>query len=66
MLFQLAFAESESREPDPLPAKVRAAMFTGAMAELAQQYLAGNLGDDLDRVVDEVVETLLPSRRASA
>ncbi|GAC82440.1 TetR family transcriptional regulator [Gordonia paraffinivorans] len=66
MLFQLAFAESDPREPDPLPAKVRAAMFTGAMAELAQQYLAGNLGDDLDRVVDEVVETLLPSRRASA
>ena len=27
-------------------------MYTGAMAELAQQWLAGRLGDDLDVVVD--------------
>ena len=27
-------------------------MLAGAMAELAQQWLAGNLGSDLDAVVD--------------
>ncbi|MFG1930111.1 TetR/AcrR family transcriptional regulator [Mycobacterium sp. NPDC048908] len=37
---------------DPVAAHVGAAMYTGAMAELAQQWLAGQLGDDLDRVVD--------------
>ncbi|MEO9327262.1 TetR/AcrR family transcriptional regulator [Gordonia aurantiaca] len=66
MLFDLAFAEADARKTDPLTGRVRAAMFTGAMAELAQQFLAGNLGDDLDRVVDEVVEMLLPARRRTA
>ena len=31
---------------------VGAAMYTGAMAELAQQWLTGHLGDDLDAVLD--------------
>ncbi len=30
-------------------------MFTGAMAELAQQYLSGALGDDLDAVVSDAL-----------
>ena len=38
---------------------VGAAVFTGAMAELAQQWLAGNLGDDLDAVVDAAVALVL-------
>src|SRR6478736_5244259 len=33
-------------ESDPVAAAVGAAIFTGAMAELAQQWLAGTLGDD--------------------
>ncbi len=37
---------------DPVAARVGAAMFTGAMAELAQQWLSGALGTDLDVVVD--------------
>ena len=37
---------------DPVAAHVGAAMYTGAMAELARQWLAGRLGDDLDAVVD--------------
>lgn len=37
---------------DPHLARVGAAMFTGAMVELAQQWLSGNLGRDLDAVVD--------------
>jgi AcrR family transcriptional regulator len=34
---------------------VAAAMYTGAMTELAQQWVSGNLGDDLDAVVEQAV-----------
>jgi AcrR family transcriptional regulator len=44
---------------DPVAAQVGAAMYTGAMAELAQQWLAGRLGDDLDRVVDYALDLVL-------
>ncbi|MDV3127672.1 TetR/AcrR family transcriptional regulator [Mycobacterium sp. 21AC1] len=44
---------------DPVAAQVGAAMYTGAMAELAQQWLAGNLGDDLDVVVDYALRLVL-------
>ena len=44
---------------DPIAAQVGAAMYTGAMAELAQQWLAGNLGDDLDAVVDHALRLVL-------
>ena len=44
---------------DPVAAAVGAAIFTGAMAELAQQWLAGNLGDDLDAVVEHALELVL-------
>jgi hypothetical protein len=43
----------------PVAAAVGAAIFTGAMAELAQQWLAGNLGDDLDAVVDHAIALIL-------
>ena len=38
---------------------VGAAIFTGAMAELAQQWLTGSLGDDLDVVVDHALALVL-------
>ncbi|MBB2770847.1 MULTISPECIES: TetR/AcrR family transcriptional regulator [Mycolicibacterium] len=44
---------------DPVAAQVGAAMYTGAMAELAQQWLAGRLGDDLDAVVDYALRLVL-------
>lgn len=44
---------------DPIAAQVGAAMYTGAMAELAQQWLAGNLGDELDVVVDHALRLVL-------
>ncbi|MGH3580726.1 MAG: TetR/AcrR family transcriptional regulator [Mycobacterium sp.] len=44
---------------DPVPARVGAAMYTGAMAELAQQWLAGGLGSDLDVVVDTALVLVL-------
>ena len=34
-------------------------LFTGAMAELAQQWLTGSLGDDLDVVVDHALALVL-------
>ncbi|MGV9800644.1 TetR/AcrR family transcriptional regulator [Mycobacterium sp. NPDC003449] len=44
---------------DPVAGQVGAAMYTGAMAELAQQWLAGHLGDDLDAVVEHAVRLVL-------
>lgn len=40
---------------------VSAAMYSGAMAELAQEWLSGTLGADLEPVVDAAVELLMPS-----
>lgn len=40
---------------DPVATRIGAAMYTGAMAELAQQWLSGTLGEDLDVVVDHAV-----------
>ena len=50
--------------PGPEPAGVAdlvgAAMYAGAMAELAQQWLSGALGDDLDAVVESAARQLMP------
>ena len=43
------------RDDDPERATIRAVMFTGAMTGLVEQWLAGNLGDDLDEVIDLAV-----------
>ncbi|OMC38930.1 TetR family transcriptional regulator [Mycobacterium sp. GA-1841] len=48
-----------SPNSDPVAAQVGAAMYTGAMAELAQQWLGGNLGDDLEVVVDYALRLVL-------
>lgn len=40
---------------------VSAAMYSGAMAELAQEWLLGTLGDDLEAVVEAAVRLLMPS-----
>lgn len=54
---------SQSRRSDPradhVAWQVGAAMYAGAMAELAQQWLSGALGDDLDAVVDSAVRMLM-------
>ncbi len=44
---------------DPVAAQIGAAMYTGAMAELAQQWLSGNLGDDLGVVVEHALRLVL-------
>ncbi|KUH68055.1 TetR family transcriptional regulator [Mycolicibacterium novocastrense] len=46
-------------DSDPIAAQVGAAMYTGAMAELAQQWLTGRLGTDLDAVVEHAVRQWL-------
>lgn len=51
---------------DPVAAQIGAAMYTGAMAELAQQWLSGNLGDDLDVVVDYALRLVLGSGGGTA
>jgi len=48
-------------ETDRVATEVGAAMYAGAMAELAQQWLAGTLGDDVDAVVAYAVRLLLPN-----
>ena len=54
---------NEGRRSDPRSGRVGwevgAAMYAGAMAELAQQWLTGNLGADLDTVVAHSVRLLL-------
>ncbi|MGV0813681.1 TetR/AcrR family transcriptional regulator [Mycolicibacterium boenickei] len=51
---------------DPVAAQVGAAMYTGAMAELAQQWLGGNLGDDLEAVVDYALRLVLGGGAANS
>jgi AcrR family transcriptional regulator len=48
-------------ESDRVATEVGAAMYAGAMAELAQQWLAGTLGADVDAVVAYAVRLLLPN-----
>jgi AcrR family transcriptional regulator len=60
-LRQLVLSERRQAYPadDPVETDVAAAMYTGAMAELAQQWLSGNLGTDLDTVVGHAVRLVL-------
>ena len=60
-LRQLVLSERQQTHPgdDPVATLVAAAMYIGAMAELAQQWLSGNLGADLDAVVDHTVRLVL-------
>ena len=61
-LRELVLSEGRRTAPesDRLATEVGAAMYAGAMAELAQQWLAGTLGADLDAVVTHAVRVLLP------
>ena len=61
LLRELVLTEGWRLQPgtDPMAARVGATMYTGAMAELAQQWLTGRLGDDLDAVVDQALRLVL-------
>jgi AcrR family transcriptional regulator len=62
-LRQMILSEQEQVLPDadPTASLVAAAMYTGAMAELAQQWLSGSLGEDLDAVVEHAVRVFAPT-----
>ncbi|MGB3484429.1 MAG: TetR family transcriptional regulator [Mycobacterium sp.] len=53
-LRQIVLSEREQTHPveDKITTLIAAALYTGAMSELAQQWLSGNLGEDLEAVVD--------------
>lgn len=61
----LSEAQRSVPESDPLAWEVGAAMYAGSMAELAQQWLTGNLGGDLDAVVDHAVRLLMRGSAAA-
>lgn len=63
-LRELVLTQSTQTDPgsDQVAREVSAAMYAGAMAELANQWLAGHLGDDLDAVVTHAVRLLLPEQ----
>lgn len=52
--------DDQAPSPTRIPQLVSAAMYSGAMAELAQEWLLGTLGDDLDAVVQAAVRLLMP------
>ncbi|MET0896912.1 MAG: TetR family transcriptional regulator [Mycobacterium sp.] len=56
-LRQMVLSEREQSHPgeDKIANLVAVALYTGSMSELAHQWLSGNLGTDLDVVVDHAV-----------
>ncbi|CAN5265405.1 TetR/AcrR family transcriptional regulator [soil metagenome] len=66
-LRRLVLGEHEQKRfgDDITATLVTAAMYTGAMAELAQQWLSGNLGTDLDAVVAHAVR-MVPTSTLTA
>ena len=63
-LRQMVLTEREQSYPAeyPIATHVAAALYTGAMTELAQQWVSGSLGNDLDAVVTHAVRMLGFSR----
>ena len=61
-LRELVLSEGRRTSPETnsVATEVGAAMYAGAMAELARQWLAGTLGDDLAAVVNQAVALLVP------
>ena len=42
--------------------EVEAAIYVGALSEMAREWTIGELGDDLDVVVDAAMRLLTPTR----
>lgn len=47
-------------QPDPMANEVEAVMYVGAMTWMTRGWAAGELGDDLELVVDAAVRLLMP------
>jgi AcrR family transcriptional regulator len=52
-------------ESDPMAREVEAAIYVGALSEMAREWTIGALGDDLDLVVDAAVRILTPTQSLS-
>lgn len=52
-------------ESDPMAREVEAAIYVGALSEMAREWSIGALGDDLDLVVDAAVRILTPTQSLS-
>jgi len=48
-------------EADPMAREVEAAIYVGALAEMAREWTTGALGDDLDLVADAAMRILTPT-----
>jgi hypothetical protein len=48
-------------EADPMAREVEAAIYVGALAEMAREWTIGALGDDLELVVDAAMRLLTPT-----
>lgn len=61
VLYGLVVLEDSRLHTDanPISAKVGAALFTGAMSELVNQWLLGSLGSDVDAVTDYALKRVL-------
>ena len=49
-------------ESDPMAREVEAAIYVGALAEMAREWTLGALGDDLDLVADAAMRILTPTQ----
>ena len=49
-------------ESDPMVSEVEAAIYVGALSEMAREWTVGALGDDLDLVVDAAMRILTPTQ----
>jgi hypothetical protein len=47
-------------QSDPMAREVEAAIFVGALSEMAREWTIGALGDDLDLVLDAAMRILMP------
>ena len=48
-------------EADPMAREVEAAIYVGALAEMAREWTIGALGDDLELVIDAAMRLLTPT-----
>ena len=49
-------------ESDPIVSEVEAAIYVGALSEMAREWTVGALGEDLDVVIDAAMRTLTPTQ----
>ena len=63
-LRRMVLTDRQRSDPqaDPMAREVEAAIYVGALSEMAREWTIGELGDDLDVVVDAAMRLLTPTR----